>query len=272
VPGTPDIEDTIEGTRSATVCAGQSNKESRMTHNLKISDEFLNSFIDNELESDEKSEIFDSISQDDALKQRTCELRGLKAMVQHAYQQPPLARKKPKEKRPGYRFPYIQSLAASLLLLLLGGTSGWLISASSKSEPKLVQMYQEIQSNNLIEDTGKIIVQVSNSNPVRLRTALDETESLLETYRRANRQLKVEIIANGSGVDLLRSDVSPYVARIGLMKAKYPNLDFLACSQTVGLLQKKGVVVHLLPHTGMASSAVEEINKRLQQGWDYVRV
>jgi intracellular sulfur oxidation DsrE/DsrF family protein len=193
-------------------------------------------------------------------------------MVQHAYQQPPLVRKTSKEKKPRSWFPYTHSLAASLLLLLLGGTSGWLISANSKTAPKVVRMYQEIQSNNLIEDTGKIIVQVSNSNPVRLKTALDETEGLLEIYKRGNRQLKVEVIANGDGIDLLRSDVSPYAARIGLMKAKYPNLDFLACNQTLGVLKKNGVVVHLLPHTGIASSAVEEINHRLQQGWDYVRV
>jgi len=73
-------------------------------------------------------------------------------------------------------------------------------------------------------------------------------------------------------VDLLRSDVSPYAKRIALMQAKYPNLDFLACSQTINKLQKNGVIVHLLPHTGVAPSAVEQINKRLQQGWDYVRV
>ena len=237
-----------------------------MKHTQNISDEFLNSFIDNELDADEKNEIFDLISQDDELKQRICELRGMKAMVQHAYQQPPVIRNITKEKRSGYRLPYMQSLAASLFLLFLGGTSGWFISATSKDAPK------EIHSNNLIEDTGKIIVQVSNSNPVRLRTALDEAENLLEAYKRANRQLKVEIIANGSGLDLLRADVSPYAERIGLMKEKYQNLDFIACNQTIGLLQKNGVVVHLLPHTGIASSAVVEINKRLQQGWDYVRV
>lgn len=241
-----------------------------MMYIQNVSDELLNSFVDNELETDEKSEILDTIGRDAALKERVCELRGLKEMVQHAYP----AHMRPPAKKLHPRLPYIQSLAACLFLLLLGGASGWFISAwsGSKSDSKMLQLLQAMQNNDIANEPDKIIVHVSNSNPVRLKTALDETESLLETYKRANRQLKVEIIANGGGVDLLRSDVSPYGARIGLMKAKYPNLDYLVCSQTVNNLRKKGVIMHLLPHTGMASSAVDEINKRLLQGWDYVRV
>jgi uncharacterized protein len=247
-----------------------------MIHNQNISDEFLNAFVDNEPESDEKSEIFDTIGQDEALKNRVCELRSLKEMVQYAYQQPPSHRSSHIKKLSTWRPPYqdMRRLATCVFLLLLGGGLGWLISAESESkiDLKLLNQFQAMQSNDIAEEPGKIIVQVSNSNLVRLKAALDETENLLGTYKRANRQLRVEIIANGGGVDLLRSDVSPYRKRIGLMKAKYPNLDFLACSQTISKLQQKGIIVHLLPNIGVASSAAEEINKRLLQGWDYVRI
>lgn len=248
-----------------------------MMNNQNISDEFLNSFVDNELGSKEKNEIFDAINQDEALKQRVCELRGLKEMVQHAYRPLPTTEASPVKKLRFWQQPYMQnmpSLAACMLLLLLGGGSGWLMSAwsASKSDFKIVHLFQPIPGSGIGEESGRIIVHVSNSNPVRLKTALDETEGLLEAYKRSNRQLKVEIIANGGGVDLLRSDVSSFGMRIGLMQAKYPNLDLLACSQTIGKLQKRGVIVRLLPNTGIVSSAAEEINKRLLQGWDYVRV
>lgn len=248
-----------------------------MMANQYISDELLNSFVDNELESDETSEIFNAIGRDEALKERVCELRGMKEIVQHAYRQPPAHKMSPIKKQRTWQLPCIQnmpSLAACMFLLLLGWGSGWLMSASSvsNSDPKLISLFQAAQSISIAEEPGNIIVHVSNSNPVRLKTALDETENLLESYRRANRQVKVEIIANAGGLDLLRSDVTPFGMRIGLMKAKYPNLDFIACSQTISKLQKNGIVVKLLPHTGVAASAVDEINKRLHQGWDYVRV
>jgi intracellular sulfur oxidation DsrE/DsrF family protein len=37
-------------------------------------------------------------------------------------------------------------------------------------------------------------------------------------------------------------------------------------------LREKGLVVHLLPGTRVASSALEQIVTRMSQGWSYVRV
>jgi len=247
-----------------------------MINNQNVSDEYLNSFIDNELALDEQSEIFNAIGRDDALKERVCELRGLKEMVQHAYRKPPSCTVSPIKKLRNWWYPYMQnmpSLAACMLLVMLGWGSGWLMFSGpmTTNNSKILNLFLASQSNEIAEQ-GNIIVHVSNSNPVRLKTALDETESLLASFKRDDRKVKVEIIANAGGVDLLRSDVSPFARRIALMQATYPNLDFLACSQTISKLQKNGVIVHLLPHTGVATSAVEQINKRLQQGWDYVRV
>jgi intracellular sulfur oxidation DsrE/DsrF family protein len=248
-----------------------------MMKSQHISDELLNSFIDGELAPNETGEMFITIGRDDALKERVCELRGLKEMVMHAYHLPPVNGISP-SKRPGTwqipRFQYLPKMATCMLMLLLGLGSGWVIFAGSHSmgDPKLMRLLETAQGNRIIAKSGNIIVHVSNSNPVRLKSALDETENLLSSYKRANRHVNVEIIANGSGLDLLRSDVSPFAKRIAMMKAKYPNLDLLACQQTIKKLQKQGINVKLLPHTGSTHSAVEEIDKRLHQGWDYVRV
>jgi len=55
---------------------------------------------------------------------------------------------------------------------------------------------------------------------------MDETESLLENCRQSNRRHKVEIIVNDCAY-ICCSDVSPYGKCVDLMKAKYPNLDFV---------------------------------------------
>lgn len=245
-----------------------------MINNHTVSDELLNSFVDNELTADEKSELFDGIDRDEALKARVCELRGMKEMVQHAYQQQPAPRKHSTFTKQRDWAHFTQTLAASLLLLLLGGASGWAFSAKHDATKyhKILSLLQIIQDNDIQKEPGKIIVQVSDANPLRLKTALDETENLLKSYKQANQNLKIEIIANGGGLDLLRADVSPYKTRIGLMQAKYPNLDVVVCNQSINALQKNGVVVQLLPNIRTASSALDEISMRLQQGWDYVRV
>jgi len=237
-----------------------------------VSDEFLNAFVDDQLYGAEKSHAFDAIEHDDGLKERVCELRGLKERMRHAYEHPPTqGRSAVKGRR--LRASHLQALAACLLLCI-GGASGWFahIWTGMGSDREMVRLLQSVQRNDVGTESQKIIVHVGSPNPVRLKTALDETESLLDSSRRSGRKLQIEIVANGGGVDLLRADVSPYAQRIGLMQEKYPNLGFIACGQTINKLRKKGVDVQLLPHTGIASSALDQITLRLKQDWVYIRV
>lgn len=236
-----------------------------------VSDEFLNAFVDDQLDAAEKSQAFDAIGHDDTLKERVCELRGLKEMMKHAYAHPPA--RVPAVKGRRSRASYLQALAACLLLCI-GAASGWFahVWTGIGSDREMARLLQSVQRNDVGGEPQKLIVHVSSSNPVRLKSALDETEGLLDSYRRSGRKLQVEIVANSGGVDLLRADVSPYAKRIGLMQEKYPNLGFMACGQTIKKLQKKGVNVRLLPHTGVASSALEQITLRLKEDWVYIKV
>jgi len=237
-----------------------------------ISDEFLNSFVDNQLDPAEKAHAFDTIRQDEKLKERVCELRGLKEMMQQAYSNPPPHRQSPIVKRIPSATKHYQALAACLLLLV-GGASGWFTHAwSMRDNNQELTLLQTAQHEDVISEGRNVIVHLANSSPYRLKAALDETEGLLETYKRAHLQLQVEVITNKSGVDLLRSDASIYKQRIGFLQEKYPNVNFLVCGQTLGKLRGKGESVQLLPHTVVVTTAAEQINKRLSQGWGYVRI
>lgn len=243
-----------------------------MKQDQAISDEFLNAFVDDQLDPAEKSQAFDMIEQDEVLKARVCELRGLKARVQHAYLNPPQpARSSTKNWLGGAR--YHQVLAASLLLVV-GSISGWFAHnwTGYASERELMHLLQVVQRNESGADSHKLMIHVGTANPIRLATALDEAENLLASSQRTNRPMQVEIIANGRGLDLLRADTSPYARRIALMQEKYPNLDLMACGQTLRNLRAKGVDVRLLPNTGVASSALDQITLRLKQGWGYTKV
>ncbi len=243
-----------------------------MMPNQNITDEHLNLFVDNQLDSAEKNQTYDAISQDKQLQEKVCALRGLKEVIQHAYSHPP-AVVRPSARELRSWAPNYQALAACLLLLL-GGVSGWLTHAwaSRESNREITSMIQAVQRSDVASETRKVIIHVSNSSPMKIITALDETEGLLNNYRRANRQIQVEIITNKRGVDLLRSDVSAHKKRISLMQEKYPNLSFMVCGKTISKLRNDGESVALLPHTGIATSAADQIQKRMHQGWGYIKI
>jgi uncharacterized protein len=250
-----------------------------MMNGASYSDEHLNSFVDNELGSGDKSEILEMMGRDDALKEQVCELRSLKEMIKYAY--PKAVAGEASEKWVSNRRPIWQQalnntkrLAACVLLFLMGGASGWFVATRPGLHEDAYAVYISKASNSAPAGAAQrnIVFQVSNSNPIRLKATLDEAESLLKANGRSHGQLKVEIIANSDGVNLLRAETSPYAQRIGMMKAKYPNLDFLACNRTISNLRNSGIAVHLLPNTEIAPSAAEEISTRLHQGWDYARM
>ena len=236
--------------------------------NSNFSDEFLHAFVDDQLAADERASLFESLERDESLKAAVCELRELKEMTRHAYQNLPTDKPAALKRSPVQQ---VQAVAACLLLLMVGGAMGWLLS-TLKDSADIGPLYRAISRNDSGVAPSKFMVYVGNSDPVRIKTALDESESLLATADQGNRNIRVEIIANESGVDMLRAGVSKYAARISEMQTKYPNLRIVACTQTLNKLKKQGLPVQLLPDIGSVTSAVDEIKKRLEEGWDYVRV
>ena len=240
--------------------------------NQNISDEYLNSLIDDQLNLSEKTHALEAIRKNDNMKERVCELRNIKEMIKHAYTRPP-EYIRPPVKRPPFWPARFQAIAACLLLIA-GSVSGWFFHewSSRANNHDIISSLQSSQHSKASSETRKIIVHISNSNPMKLKAALDETESLLDTYKRTNRQIQIELIANKQGVNLLRTNVSAYENRINMMQGKYPNLNFMVCGQTISKLRSDGEDVQLVTHTEVASSAAHQINKRLLQGWGYVRI
>ena len=96
-----------------------------MNKDNNISEEQLNAFLDGELESEERSCLFNEAERSDDLDQRLCQKRKLKELVQHAYKDVP----QPKRRLAGRRTrgSMVSLAIAASLLLALGVTSGMFI-------------------------------------------------------------------------------------------------------------------------------------------------
>lgn len=149
--------------------------------------------------------------------------------------------------------------------------AGWLLHAAfapgiSATEAALAEGASLREVSN-----ERVVLHVSSSRREALQTALDDVEEVLRASARRGRRIEIEIVANSSGLDLLRVDTSPFPARIAALRAQYTNLTLVACNQTMDRLREKGVTVHLLPDVQSARTALDQIVKRLQSGWAYVR-
>jgi len=255
-----------------------------MSDDKDFSEERLNAFIDGELDTAEKDEIFEALGEDSALSQQVCELRQLSELVRHAYEKPPESEKYDK---PEPRRMSMWGRAASATLLVgLGAMLGWAghQPTSEQADPGIQAVYwdkdhafQNTDLNKVTNQQGlkRVIVHLNTSSIARFEQALDTAEKLLETYADSELGAEVELVTNASAVKMLRTDYSPYADRVRALQDRYLNLTFLACKDAldhVRELEELDTEVTLLPDVDVTPSALEHILNRLSEGWVYINV
>lgn len=228
----------------------------------EISDEILSAYIDNELDTTDRARLLERLTSDAELGGRACELWRLKQMLRGAYPLP-----NEKSALAGRRFApprWAHALAASLLLML-GATSGWVAHGRAESQDIFMRQLEAIR-----HDGGRVVLHLFSDEPARMEAALRMAEQLAQAQDQAGTPLRVEFVANGPGLHLLRVSGSPYADRVARLK-QYTNLRVLACHEAMQRLQERGLDVTLLPSVEVAPSAESELAERLTQGWRYIQ-
>lgn len=233
-----------------------------------VSDERLNALIDGELSPADAAELLNELRSDAGLRDRMAELQLTKAMVRHAY---------PATGGAGHgcvaaaRLPNRNVTRAAVASMALGAVLGWMVNEGIRTQGSATRdpAWAEVATQN---HSVRVILHVSKGAAQDGAAALDRAQEILETAHTEGRVASVEIVANGAGLDLLLDGVSPHAHRIAELRANYPGkLTLVACGQTAQRLQDGGRPPRLLPGTIMASSALDRIVQRMQQGWTYIR-
>jgi intracellular sulfur oxidation DsrE/DsrF family protein len=232
----------------------------------KISEEQLNAFLDGELESEERSCLFNEAELSDDLDQRLCQQRKLKELVQHAYRDVP----DPKRHLTGRRTRtgLVGLAMAASLLLVIGVSAGMFI--RGYLEPAQ-GTGGNISANNphAVAAMENYILHVVSGEPEQMRLALQKAEELLSAAGTGNPR-QVEVVANEQGLNLLRSDVTPFSNEISALASD--KVIFYACSKAIQRLEEKGVDVQLVPEAIPGYTALDRVVIRMKDGWQYIKI
>jgi len=119
----------------------------------------------------------------------------------------------------------------------------------------------------------RVLIHLARDDAAQLRQALDDIEGLLKHYRETRQHARVEVVVNGGGLELVRTDTSLFAGRIQRLQHEYNNLTFAACQNTIDrLADELGTSVQLLPGVITIDSGMAEIMRRQSQGWTYLQV
>jgi len=267
-----------------------------------ISDEFLSAFVDNQLTQEEKAAAYDQISQNKEINMQICELRKVSDLVRLAYANPPSA---PNTQKKLITKNFQLNIAACLLAgltLVLGVVLGWNLGPTQENRAMLAehekikidhaQMSQRHKkmtasntagkqiSNNPAPTDGiadpkqiKILIHLNSKETELVQESLDALENVLKYYRKIGQDARIEMVANGDGINLLRKDASPFLDRIKRMQKEYDNLTFVACQNSINRLKdERGIIAKLIPGVVVIDSGMAQLMRRQDQGWAYIRV
>lgn len=238
------------------------------------SEEELNLFIDEQLDTDELNDIRQAVLDDKELRERVCQLKAVRELVGYAYSTDVPASKYDTQQKKKSNSILGGAIAASITLIV-GVFLGW------ETYHYSPQAYDEISADNTFQyvanhvavdhNSRKIILHIDSGDLQVVNAALNEADQLLATYKKANVPMKLDVITNKGGINMLRPDVSPYVERIQKL-IKDDNVSFFACERSIAKANKReGIEIKLMPGVATDKSARDLIPDRLEKGWVYIK-
>ena len=148
----------------------------------------------------------------------------------------------------------------------MGSFSGWFMHDKVEAEGISARQIEAIRT-----ESGRVVLHLFSDEPARMEAALRMAGQLVNARDKAGRPVRVEFLANGPGLHLLRVGGSPYAARIADLQRAHSNLRLLACHEAMERMHERGLNVVLLPNVEVAPSAEGQLAQRLTQGWRYVQ-
>jgi len=238
-----------------------------MTDPDHYTDHDIHAFIDGEMSIYQRQKMLESLEHEPALRERACNFQRGKEWVHAAFAdvEPP-ERDNPQNGRRRCRPVFSMGLAASFMVVVVAFAAGWLLHQSTRQAP-----LSAVALNDIASSQYRVVLHIDQSDHSKFDLALNEAESLLQRYR--DKGIKVELLANSTGINLLQKDGNnAYLSRLQKITREYDNLTLLACSNALERLREKGIEPNLIEGTYTGESAVEHIIQRLQEGWTYIKV
>jgi intracellular sulfur oxidation DsrE/DsrF family protein len=117
-----------------------------------------------------------------------------------------------------------------------------------------------------------LILQVNTNDPAAMNLALNNAMNVTQFYKDTEEKVKIEVIAFGPGLHMLREDTSPVKARIETMALSTPEVSFKACGNTKENMSKsESKDIPIVPQAQVVKSGVVRVMELQEQGWSYVK-
>jgi len=244
---------------------------------LPVSEELLNIFVDDELDTKEREQVLVEQMANEDVARAICEIRLLKDLVKSARPKIDHTYTFAKSGKQGHLAKW--TMVASVVFAITAGLISLLHEKTNISSPIISatatdKTYRDINSFLSAQANSpnlKIVLHINRNNNEAYARLIRQLEYLLKTTRDNSRPLRVEVVASGPGLAFVGQQTSPYARKIRLLRQEYDNLIFFACQSTLDKFNtKNNTQFKILPDVVLTASGAELIQLRKTQGWAHI--
>lgn len=215
-----------------------------------ITEEELNAFVDDQLNSADRSRVLEAMGRDENLQKRVAEIQQTRNLLRHAYTQVP---QPPQTKTLSLSWQK-QAIAASALAAF-GFVGGWLVHTLP---------FNHLLAANAVAQPKGVVIQVSEADPAKWEMALLSSRNVRKAY--GDKGVGVEIVAYGPGLKMLHHDS---VVTAGLQEAALNGVKLIACGSSMSMTRTTRAQLHSVVE--IVPAGIVEIMERQRDGYAYVR-
>jgi intracellular sulfur oxidation DsrE/DsrF family protein len=125
------------------------------------------------------------------------------------------------------------------------------------------------------DKTHRLALQISDDTPEKMNAVLNVAGNVARYYGDKGQEVEIRIVAFNAGLNMLRTDKSPVLARLKSISDSLHNVAFEACSNTRENMArnegKKPEDIVLFANAKLVPSGVISLIELSEQGWTVLR-
>ncbi len=120
----------------------------------------------------------------------------------------------------------------------------------------------------------RVTIQVDQNEPAVMNLLLNNVTNIIETYHSKGQDVKIEVVAYGPGLHMLREDTSPVKDRLKqISEFSFPSqIKFSACNNTKEAMEKReGHPIAIVSQASLVPSGAVRLMELQEDGWSYLK-
>lgn len=162
--------------------------------------------------------------------------------------------------------PKIWAAASALALLFALGTTMTCVAADGPKSSRAAAAQPASRSWE-----HRVVIHVDTDDERVMGHAISYSLNLARSYAQKNETVKIEIVANGSGIKLFRADVSTLQQPLAILRQAMPDVVFSVCDSSRQIAERKeGHAIALVPGARLVPFGVGRLVELQEAGWSYI--